>query len=132
LVKTTGVGGGEGRLRSPYGSTFDGSLTCGWVPATTAREDKPWAEKDLELTAQVVRQSRRPRYARVEEGEEISRISRERIVKLLPEPSLKVLPRKRVVEWTLLMDISERANEKGLPAFTRDERGVHLHGDGHA
>jgi putative transposase len=56
---------------------------------------KDWVEKELGLTAQVVRRPRRPRYVWVKEGEEIDW---ERIRKLLPEPGFKVLPRRWVVE----------------------------------
>jgi putative transposase len=58
---------------------------------------KDWVEKELGLTAQVVRRPRRPRYVWVKEGEEIDW---ERIRKLLPEPGFKVLPRRWVVERT--------------------------------
>ena len=58
---------------------------------------KDWVEKELGMTAQVVRRPRRPRYVWVKEGEEIDW---ERIRKLLPEPGFKVLPRRWVVERT--------------------------------
>jgi putative transposase len=58
---------------------------------------KDWVEKELGLTAQVVRRPRRPRYVWVKEGEEIDW---ERIRRLLPEPGFKVLPRRWVVERT--------------------------------
>jgi len=58
---------------------------------------KDWVEKELGLTAQVVRRPRRPRYVWVKEGEEIDW---ERIRKLPPEPGFKVLPRRWVVERT--------------------------------
>ncbi len=58
---------------------------------------KDWVEKELGLTAQVVRRPPRPRYVWVKEGEEIDW---ERLRKLLPEPGFKVLPRRWVVERT--------------------------------
>jgi putative transposase len=58
---------------------------------------KDWVEKELGLTAQVVRRPRRPRYVWVKEGEEIDW---ERIRKLLPEPGFKVMARRWVVERT--------------------------------
>jgi len=59
---------------------------------------KDWVEKELGLTAQVVRRPRRPRYVWVKEGEEIDW---ERLRKLLPEPGFKVLPRRWVVKRTI-------------------------------
>jgi transposase len=76
-----------------------GRLSHLWLDAgyNGKGKGKDWVEKELGLTAQVVRRPRRPRYVWVKEGEEIDW---ERIRKLLPEPGFKVLPRRWVVERT--------------------------------
>ena len=58
---------------------------------------KDWVEKELGLSAQVVRRPPRRRYVWVKEGE---KPDWEKLRKLLPEPGFKVLPRRWVVERT--------------------------------
>jgi putative transposase len=59
---------------------------------------KDWVEKELELTAQVVRRPRRPRYVCGSRKEQ--RSTGRGSGSSVPEPDFKVLPRRWVVEQT--------------------------------
>lgn len=74
-------------------------LIYGWTLATTANKGKgkDWVEKELGLTAEIVRHPPKPRYVWAPEGEEPDWDDL-RARGLLPEPGFKVLPRRWVVE----------------------------------
>lgn len=70
-----------------------------WLDAgyNGAGKGKDWVEKELELTAEIVRHPPKPRYVWVREGEEPDW---EKLKELLPKPGFKILPRRWVVERT--------------------------------
>ena len=98
-----------------------------WLEAGYNGKGKDWVEKDLGLTAQVGRRPRRPPYVRVSRrGEDRLRESREALAQAgLQDPASQVGGGADV-----LVVRPEQADEQGLRAFVRDERGVHLLGDG--